>query len=93
VSYQPRDLMPVKVVRVNLGQRRGDAETPELWHAPVVHVRLAMLDRLVAGVADGGFHRSARYPRRIAQGQARGKRSIQRTAFCCPGRGGRITGH
>jgi hypothetical protein len=30
VSYQPRDLMPVKVVRVNLGQRRGDAETPEL---------------------------------------------------------------
>src|SRR5712672_1428889 len=26
VSYQPRDLMPVKVIRVKLGQRRGDAE-------------------------------------------------------------------
>jgi hypothetical protein len=56
VAYQPRDLMPVKVISVNLGQRRGDAETPELCHAPVVHVRLVMLDRLVAGVVDGGFH-------------------------------------
>jgi hypothetical protein len=29
-SYQPGDLMPVKVIRVYLGQRPGDAETPEL---------------------------------------------------------------
>jgi hypothetical protein len=28
--YQPGELMPVKVIRVNLGQWRRDAETPEL---------------------------------------------------------------
>jgi hypothetical protein len=29
-THQPGEFMPVKVIRVNLGQRRGDAETPEL---------------------------------------------------------------
>jgi hypothetical protein len=57
--YQRGDLAPVKVIRVDLRQRRGDAETPELGRSPVVHVRLARLDRLVTGVVvRRRFHRS-----------------------------------
>src|ERR1700758_2601199 len=56
-SHQRGDLMPVKVIRVALGQWHGDAETPELRHAPEVHGRLVMLDPLVADAVHGRFHR------------------------------------
>jgi hypothetical protein len=50
--------MPVKVIRVVLGQWHGDAETPELRHAPEVHGRLVVLDPLVADAVHRRLHRS-----------------------------------
>src|SRR5271169_5528708 len=42
--HQPRDLVPVEVVGVDLGQRPGDAEPGEPCYAPVVHERLFIVD-------------------------------------------------
>lgn len=39
---QLRDLMPVNVVGVNLGQRPGDAEPRELRYAPVMDEQVVM---------------------------------------------------
>ena len=38
--HQPRDLVPVEAVGVDLGQRPGDAEPGEPVHPPVVHEQL-----------------------------------------------------
>src|ERR1700761_2556672 len=69
--HQLGDLVPVDAPRVCLGERRGDAEAPQLEDAPAVHRRLVMLDRLVPGARLGRFHRSASRPRRITEGQPR----------------------
>jgi hypothetical protein len=70
--HQPGDLMPVEVVSVDLGQRRRDAQAPQLGSTPVVDQRLVMLNGLVAGGGHGRFHRSPRNRGGMAQGQARG---------------------
>jgi hypothetical protein len=46
---QPGDLMPVDAAGVDLGQGRGDSETPELGHAPGVYGQAVMVDDLMAG--------------------------------------------
>lgn len=42
-----RDLMPVDVVGVNLGQQPGDAEPSELCHTPFMDEQVVVTDALV----------------------------------------------
>ena len=60
--YQARDLMPVDVVGIGLGQWSGDPETFELSYAPLVHAVLVVVDDLVAGDCLGRLHRSFLQP-------------------------------